>query len=108
MKILAGLARSAQTKTSRPAASAECLRMLDSSKTLPAEHNTDIQAQHQVTEGSAEEVDTRTLIILAGSATAGVLLEFYDSASLDTPQRAPSHKYSSLTFRPRGLWCSPI
>ena len=31
-----------------------------------------------MTEHSPQEVDTRTLIILAFSATAGVLVEFYD------------------------------
>jgi MFS transporter, MHS family, shikimate and dehydroshikimate transport protein len=78
MKIPAGLASSAQTISIGRAVSAEYLRMSDSSDATTAEHNPDIEASHRGTEGSAEEVDTRTLIVLAGAATAGVLLEFYD------------------------------
>jgi MFS family permease len=78
MKVIAGLSRFAQGKPGRQATSAECLRTQDSGEQLRAEHNTDIQRQLHATERLAEEVNTRTLVILAFSATAGVLLEFYD------------------------------
>ncbi len=78
MRVIAALSRNSQSNPSRQAASAECSRMQDCSDGLRTEHEGDFQRRLQLTERSAEEVDTRTLIILACSATAGVLLEFYD------------------------------
>lgn len=57
--------------------SPECEQMQNSSQTLRAEHSASIQQVRVITQPK-EEVDTRTLVILAGAATAGVLLEFYD------------------------------
>ena len=37
-----------------------------------------VQGRYQVVENSGQNVDSRTLIVLAFSATAGVLVEFYD------------------------------
>jgi len=67
-----------QSQPSMQAASAECLHMQPSSEGLKAERRVNIQRQHHVTKCSEEEVNTLTLFLLACSATAGVLLEFYD------------------------------
>jgi len=76
MKTIAGLPGSAKSNLTRQQASLE--EMQNAAQKPRPRVETDVPKHSPVTAPPASDVSTPTLITLAASATAGVLLEFYD------------------------------